>query len=258
MKQAFEISYRAPFGQSMHVCLKYIDVEQHERQADLLMHTEDGNLWTVETMGSVVSHTPVRSIVYHYQLEDDDGKPLRSEFAGVPRFYVVDPTKNYHFCDIWRDLPLQTFLYPPAKRKVTKMDTIPFFNESVLFRVSAPHVTDGQSVALLGSEPTLGAWSEKRYLLMRYVGNGDWMLSINAYALHFPFEFKYVVVDDKSHDIIAWEKGTNRKVNIKELKANEQLVIYGGLVRTKCRLACHDEWLGGDFEADHEIQELYI
>lgn len=258
MKLSFDIRYRAPFGQSMHVCLTYIDVDQHEREVDLLMRTEDGNLWTVETSGTVVNHSRVRSLLYYYQLEDDDQKPLRKEFVAVPRYYAVDSTKDYHFHDIWRDLPLQTFLYPRSHRKTTRLDAIPFFNESVVFRVSAPHVGDGQAVALLGSEPSLGAWSEQRYLKMHYVGNGDWMLSINAYALRLPFEYKYVVVDNNSHDIVAWEKGDNRRVDQKELQPNEQLVIYGGLVRTKCPLVYKDEWLDEAFETEYELQELYI
>lgn len=258
MKLRFEISYRAPFGQSMHVCLTYIDADRHQRDVDLLMHTADGDLWTLETTGTVVNRSPVRSIVYYYQLEDDEGKPLRKEFTGVPRLYAVDRTKDYHFCDIWRDLPLQLFLFAKPKRKTVRLDTIPYFIQSVVFRVSAAHVQDGCSVAVLGSEPSLGAWNEKRYLQMHYVGNGDWMLSINADALRFPFEFKYVVVDNRNHDVLEWEHGDNRKVNIRELQPDEQLMMYGGQVRTKCLLSYKDEWIGEKFEAEYEIQELYI
>ena len=93
---------------------------------------------------------------------------------------------------------------------------------------------------------------------MHYVGDGDWMLTINAYAMVFPFEFKYVVVDKATHDIVEWESGDNRKADVIRLEDGEQLVIYGGNIRTKCKLVYHDELLGIDDITNHEIRELYI
>ena len=59
MKMSFQIEYRAPFGQSMHLCVTYYNAEMHRRVHDLLMHTDDGNTWEVETSSMVLSHFPV-------------------------------------------------------------------------------------------------------------------------------------------------------------------------------------------------------
>lgn len=259
MKLFFSIKYRAPFGQSMHVCICYIDKAGHKRENNLLMRTEDGSSWQVETAGIVFAHLPIRFISYVYQVEDDEGKVIRREWDAVPRLYSLDVSRKYIFKDIWRDLSLQHYIYSAVQlRDVQQVSSMPCFNRSVIFRVSAPQVQEGFSVAVLGSEPSLGVWNEMRYLPMIYIGDGDWMLTINAYAMVFPFEFKYVVVDDKTHNVVEWEVGDNRKAAVMRLEDGEQLVVYGGNIRTKCKLAYHDVILGNDKILEYEIRELYI
>lgn len=259
MKLNFSIRYQTPFGQSMHVWVNYIDKDGHARENNLLMHTDDGVTWTAETTGIVVTHVPIRYLTYRYQVEDDEGKVMRKEWDAVPRLYSLDVSRKYIFHDIWRDISLQHYIYPASRsREVQQVCSMPCFNRSVIFRVSAPQVGDGFSVAVLGSEPSLGVWNEMRYLPMRYIGDGDWMLTINAYAMVFPFEFKYVVVDDTTHDIVEWESGDNRKADVIRLEDGEQLVVYGGNIRTQCLLTYHDEMLGEESVLRHDIRELYI
>ncbi len=259
MKLNFNIRYQTPFGQSMHVSIRYIDMDGHTRENDLLMHTENGTTWHAETTGIVVAHVPIRYMVYAYQVEDDKGKVMRKEWSAVPRLISLDTSRKYIFQDIWRDISLQHYIYPvKQERKALHISSMPYFNRSVIFRVSAPQVRENCSVAVLGSEPSLGVWNERRYLPMRYIGDGDWMLTINAYAMLFPFEFKYVVVDNVTHDVVMWETGANRKTEVIRLEDDEQLVVYGGNLRTPCELAYHDELLDNYDIIRNELRELYI
>lgn len=258
MKMSFYIEYRAPFGQSLHICITYYNTEMHQRTHNLLMHTDDGNTWTVETNNMIFSHSPIAYVTYHYQVEDDHGKCLRKEWDGIPRFYAIDDSKNYIFQDQWRDLSLQYYLFRWTKRPLTILKSTPFFDRSVLFRVSAPHIKRDQRVALLGNEGSLGAWNVKHPLPMHYVGNGDWILSINAYALRLPLEYKYVVVSEETHDVVEWEKGENRHTKIPRLEFGDQLILHGGNLRTDCELVCHDDYFNKDNILTHEIRELYI
>lgn len=126
MKMSFQIEYRAPFGQSMHLCVTYYNAEMHRRVHDLLMHTDDGNTWEVETSSMVLSHFPIAYVEYHYQVEDDHGKCIRKEWSGVPRVYAIDDSKNYIFQDQWRDLSLQHYLFRWTKRPLAYLKTSPF------------------------------------------------------------------------------------------------------------------------------------
>ena len=258
MKLSFNIEYRAPFGLSLHVHIAYIGTDGHVRFSNLPMHTDDGVAWTLETSSVSFPHVGVIYIAYHYQVEDDNGKVLRKEWNGVPRIYAPDITKDFIFLDMWRDISMQHYIYHWLKRPAAVLKNIPYFDKSVIFRVSAPQVGRGFSVALLGGEATLGRWNVQRYLPMYYVGDGDWMLSINAYALELPLEYKYVVVDDSTHHLVEWESGYNRRIGSLKLEPSQQIVVHGGNVRTRCRLVCHDDFFNKDNVINHEIRELYI
>lgn len=261
MNLHFVISYRAPFGQSMHILVTYEDDQGRLRDSDILMHTDDGSQWEAETTGPTLREVNVRRLSYMYQLEDDEGKAIRQEWSAVPRLYAIDPTKTYNFLDIWRDLPLQRYIYPlRTDITPTPIGAIPVFGKSVIFRVSAPQVEKGQSLAVLGSEPVLGQWKETRFLPMSYIGDGDWMLSINAVALQLPFEYKYVIVDDAKGEMVEWESGDNRLVKLhRRMRDGDQVVDYGGQLRCQCPLRFHSELSGEDSNyLRHEIRELYI
>ena len=114
MKLKFTIQYATQWGESLHVDLYYISQDGTRRHSNLLMQTQDGQSWTVETAAVESRQHPVNSIVYSYQVEDADGRVLRREWSQVPRLYCFDPSKNFVFNDQWRDFPLCAHLYSHA------------------------------------------------------------------------------------------------------------------------------------------------
>ena len=234
MKLKFSINYMAEWGQQLCVSLTYVSHDGTHRHQHLPMQTEDGQLWKVETSAVESRQHPIDSISYHYQLENQEGKVLRKEWTLVGRCYHFDTTKSYYFQDQWKDRPLNSHLYSAACQitagfkssgKVSPL-RLPLYRNTVLFRVSAPQLKEGQSLALIGSHPALGAWSSARYLPMEYIGQGEWLLSVNIDAIQMPIEFKYVVIDNQSHELLSWEEGDNRVVNT-QVKDGEVLVEYG-------------------------------
>jgi hypothetical protein len=49
MKLRFSIHYNTAWGESLHVTLALHSSDGTVRRQNLLMHTEDGELWTLET-----------------------------------------------------------------------------------------------------------------------------------------------------------------------------------------------------------------
>lgn len=240
MKQRFSIQYATQWGESMHVVLVYKSQDGTERTQDLPMSTQDGLLWTLETAAIESRQRRVHTVSYHYQVEDGDGNVLRREWSLVARTYYFDASKCYVFCDQWRDLPLCAHLYTnaylttqlAAHDEQVEARRVPLYRKTALFRVSAPQLGSGQALALLGSHPMLGSWSPARYLKMEYIGEGDWLLAVNMDAVSLPLEYKYVVVDKQTHELVAWEEGDNRLL-ADEIADGEVRVLYGGLLRLK-------------------------
>jgi len=236
----FTIQYATQWGESLHVVLLSGSTDGTLRTTNLPMTTQDGQWWTAETAVVVSRQHPVSRLTYHYQVEDGDGRVLRREWRLVRRVYHFDSSKSYIFADQWRDSPLNSHLYSSAYLTTQHMElgeevraeAVPLYRKTVLFRVSAPQLKKGQALALVGSHPALGSWSEARYLRMGYIGRGDWLLSVNVDAIPMPLEYKYVVVDEQTHSLVAWEEGDNRVVD-SDIADGQVLVCYGENLRLR-------------------------
>ena len=247
MKLRFTIQYGTQWGENLYVAITYQSADGTVKVRRLPMTTDDGWHWELETSAVESRQHPVSSISYYYYVADADGIELRREWTGVPRTYYFDATKNYILPDLWRDVPLQYHLYSQAYLTTTGLSSgdslqvqrVPLYRKTVIFRVSAPQLKKGQSVAILGSHPALGSWNPARYLLMEPLGCAEWQLSVNVDAILLPLEFKYVIVDDETHALVAWEEGDNR--SLEGMLPPEQtaipdgsvLVVYGEGLRVK-------------------------
>ena len=221
MKLKFSIEYGTAWGESLHVMMEYRSLDGTVRQHDLLMQTEDGEQWTLETAALESRQHPLSEICYCYEVHDAEDRLLRREWDMVPRRYFFDSSKDYVFRDQWRDIPLCFHLYTNAYAAMTHRTVgeqvealrLPLFRRTVIFRVSAPQLQPGQAVAICGSHPAIGSWNTSRYLRMEYAGQHEWLLSVDALSMLFPIEYKYVIVDDKTHSFVQWEEGENRIIN---------------------------------------------
>ena len=83
---------------------------------------------------------------------------------------------------------------------------------------------------MIGDHPALGCWNTARYLKMTYVGCYDWLLSVDADAIPFPLEYKYVVVDDNTHGLLAWEEGDNRVIDESFLLGSNSVGFFSAAI----------------------------
>ena len=240
MKQKFSIHYRTEWGQQLAVDIVYRSQDGSTRSVHLPMLTADGDFWTAETSVVESRRSPIVSFTYIYKVEDNDGHELRREWNIVDRVYAFDASKSYCFDDQWRDLPLPAHLYTSAYAVTCGMVSdekveplrLPLFRKTILFRVSAPQLLPAQRVAIIGSHPVLGSWSPIHYLPMEYAGQHEWLLTINADALQMPFDYKYVVIDTNTHQLLKWEEGDNRMAD-STIADGEVHVLYGSPLRLK-------------------------
>lgn len=251
MKLKFTIQYGTQWGENLSVVITYKSLDGTEKTSRQLMTTTDGWQWDLEASVLESRQHPIASFTYYYQVEDADGCVLRREWTLIPRTYYFDSSKNYELADQWREVPLQYHLYSDAYRTTAHLPInnevepkrVPLYRKTILFRVSAPQLLQGQSVAVLGNHPALGSWNTARYLRMEPIGCCEWLLSVNVDVIMLPIEYKYVVVDDKTHSLLAWEEGDNRVINGQASEASPDaqlsegtvLVAYGEALRIKER-----------------------
>lgn len=245
MKLRFTIHYRTEWGQQLVACVKYSAADGTEKRVQLPMTTQDGDHWSVETVAIESRRSPIESFTYYYIVADAEGRELRREWMGMSRQYAFDSTRTFIFNDQWHDIPLNSHLYSAAYKVTDGMwkndeDTgitagstsmkLPLFRKTLLFRVSAPQLTKNQAVAVVGSHPALGSWNPARYMPMEHSDADNWTATLNVDWIVMPLEFKYVVIDKTTHELLAWEGGDNRSVS-DELSDGEVMVLFGEQLR---------------------------
>lgn len=241
MKLSFSLLYKTMWGQSLHILLSYHGTDGHKMDYDMLMQTEDGELWSLETSVMESRQYPIQAIQYYYWVEDGDGNVLRKEWTLIPRLYGFDSTKDYLFRDQWYEIPLQAYLYTNAYATYSgfklhdqvKVPNLSLFRKTILFRVSAPQLRKNEAVAICGNHPALGDWNPSLLQKMTYVGNFEWMLSVNAEGITFPLEYKFVVIDNETNHLKIWEEGENRITREEKLNDGQVLVLYGEELRIR-------------------------
>lgn len=242
----FSIDYNTVWGEELHVVVTYIGRNGSRRSFDIPMKTEDGVHWTLDTVTIQARNHPIAYFQYIYKVEDGKGNVIRTEWCEVPRLYCLDTTKDYVMPDTWRDYPLQSHLmtkaylatlFLPLEQSLVPIQ-VPLFRRTLLFKVLAPQLKKGQSVAVCGSHPALGNWNATHYLKMQCEGRQEWMLAVNVDGMmQLPLEYKFVVVDDNTHSVVQWEEGNNRTTGDFNVEEGQVLVLDGGILRV-----CESMW----------------
>ena len=100
------------------------------------------------------------------------------------------------------------------------------FGNTLIFTVHAPQLKENQILGLLGNSSSLGSWDVHRVLRMQKIGVDFWFLILNSSALQFPFEYKYVVLNEKTGELCYWEGGDNRSSGQLSIADDEVVVLY--------------------------------
>lgn len=228
-----ELNYRTQWGESVYVELVLQkSVGQSIRHIEMTTH--DGYRWTLDIP---VSERDVTGFAYVYVIMQD-GMVRRREWNVVPRQFSVRSGVSYIMKDFWRDIPADVHLYSTAYTNVVSHfgpanPQFVYYDKTLVFRVQAPQLRAGQALALVGSQPPLGAWSQERLLPMQRAGVNEWVLSVDAAGLYLPFEYKYVVIDEARGTLVRWEEGPNRCCPSQVIDSRTVLVLFDTALRTE-------------------------
>ncbi len=240
MKLQFSVNYRTAWGEAVKVELTLTNRKGKRTWRLCPLDTQDGHTWSGEV---VLTEKDTVSFVYRYAVYCGD-EAVRKEWNAVPRAFEADDTRCYVLTDSWRDVPRMSHLYSSAfTRCVAPHEAgtarLPYFKQTLMLRVQAPQLKAGQTLAVLGNRPALGDWNPRFALRMQEVGLYEWGISLSATGLAFPVEYKYVVLDAATGDLVAWEEGENRSTSYRGVENNQVQVITDDALRLPC-----EKWKG--------------
>ena len=165
------------------------------------------NIWQKELTGRNLRDGDA----YSFEVERG-GKIVRREWR-AHRYEAPAGGTSLVIRDRWNDRPANSTFYAAAFSDVIfrRPDGVSFRNPrptaawkgNVAFRVAAPEVRTGESVALAGSGP-LGDWKE--FHLLDDGAFPYWRIALDVKE---PFEYKFVIVDTATKEPVLWEEGPN-------------------------------------------------
>ena len=219
MTLSFSINYQTQWGQ--HIAVLYAadaDIQTASPlQLDLECHGSAE--WAAQLTLSDIH----KYISYCYVVMDEQGNIIRRESQA----HILEcQPGNIILRDLWQDKDRSLFgskvfsqvLF--AHRKPTAATKA---TGNITLKVSVPRLERHQGVAIMGNIPALGAWDKKKMLPMSNqpltsnlspltsAYNAEWTATFHA-KLGTVVEYKYVIYDLNSGDIVDMEWGENRKI----------------------------------------------
>lgn len=232
MKFHFSVEYHTVWGQQIGVDITRRVTNGKRVVEHIMLDTQDGLIWNGEVY---YNNNDTLSFSYQYILYEN-GIVTRREWNIVPRSYNASSNHVFIFCDSWREIPLCNHLYSSAythciSNVPPKEPFFAYFEKTFVFRIQAPQLRSGQTLALVGSLPQLGSWEPRCALRMLRAGINEWSISISADGISTPFEYKYVILDESTGSLIAWEEGDNRHAPNYAIESNRIIVLSDNMLQ---------------------------
>ena len=223
MVLSFEINIKIAYGQALFVCSSLAELGANDRSIAIPMTCVGDNRWIVEvTVGDNVN-----SFSYSYFIKDQWNK-IYSEW-GTPRCVSSFGASFILLSDEWQADPAQKFLFTSAftesffaQQHFTPVDNL--LNNSILVNINCPMVAQGQSVAISGTSELFGSWDTKKCLPLTCYAEGQWQIVLPISELKNGSEFKFLIIENQTGNVVRWEEGNNRQLIANKIKARKKSI----------------------------------
>ena len=259
MKLIFNINYRTNWGESVYITGAHPALGGGDYAKALKMTLDGNEHWSAELSFDENS----LDFDYRYIVRHDDGS-LKEEWGHGNHFSANDSCGICRIYDRWQDQPFDKPLYSSAftecifRHKAPGEHVKPLESFTTLC-VAAPMVGQGRVLAICGQGDTLGNWDTRKALKMSDADFPVWKVNVPSKGLFADTEYKFLILDSATGDLVAWEGGQNRKIG-RTPAADEATVLSGmrfintlapwrgaGTAIPVFSLRSEDEFVVGDF-----------
>lgn len=210
MKIQFNIHYKTQWGKSFYLLL-HRSVGQSDQNSPerFQMHCNDKSEWKVE-----ITIDSSDSISYQYAILSSD-KSIEYEYGGVRNVQINSTKESVVIYDNWRasygDSPFVSAAFTDCFFKRTPVVTVTETHEgNVVLRINCPQMEPNRHFAVVGNQKILGNWNVAHKVRLDESQFPVWSIMLDASKITFPLEYKYLIVDTATDEVLAWGGGPNR------------------------------------------------
>jgi len=226
----FQINYRTHGDEKVYLTGSTPELGNGDKYQSIPMHFNGNGNWSY----SIESDQPSVSFQYGYIIRSN-GHILREEW-GTPRTFKANDTNEYYrLCDHWQPIPPNNPFFSSAftdclfaRRKGNNSKDQKAFRKSLTMKIFAPTVSPEYTLAILGNDPALGSWDPEKAIPLNSVAFPEWSICINIANCKTSYlEYKFVLIESGTKQLIAWEPGPNRHFNTEMIYLREAIIISG-------------------------------
>ena len=225
MKLILNINYRTNWGEALFVVGNTAALGNGDYdKAPKLSLTGDAD-WHIEL------EIPENKgeIDYRYFVRDENGV-VKNEWGHGDKL-SLDKTAKTVVYDRWQDQPFDKPYYSTAftscicRHELRNAPVAPH-SGMVSFCVAAPMLGSDMAMAIVGEGAALGDWKPENAVRMSDAEFPLWRVNIPAAGLKADTQYKFLIVNKNTGDLVAWEGGDNRTVGI-DPAADDATVLTG-------------------------------
>jgi len=211
MKISFQIHFKTQWGELLHLFIYKVVGNELIVADTIAMQCNQKAIWSVE----IDYNTAKNGIVYRYGLIKADASVL----------YETGQTRQVHFYntqlpvsirDNWRgpygDSPFNTAVFSENFFKRNEVKHKSNKKGNLLFQLHCPQMEKDRHFAITGNQDALGNWDLTKKVRLDETNFPNWTLLLNSEKINFPIEYKYLIVDTATDEVLAWGGGPNRVV----------------------------------------------
>lgn len=232
MMISIHIEYNARWGEQIYLCPNRKPDDGRALPDDALALNNDGRgHWFLKIDEARLCGSP-----YHYVLAKE-GKVIRTEWGEGHRLEL--PVKGtglqtLQLFDAWNENPAdqpffssaftQSIFGHPAVRAAADAPR-PGSPFSLTLQCEAATIRKGQVLAVCGNTAAFGDWNPQTAAIMDASRQPYWSLTVRLEAIQFPLLYKFVILDEVTRELIAWEPGCNRYFDPGTLQEGDAVLV---------------------------------
>ncbi|OHT06706.1 4-alpha-glucanotransferase family protein [Tritrichomonas foetus] len=231
----FRVQYKANYGQKLFVCGdneilgKWKPENAVQLEPVLNSDFSESDIWTTTVM--IPSSNKPISFMYKYIVftspknffwEPQHNHCFEIGACPSPSVFVINDVCQW--CDNLYEIYSRDPFVKVINRRQTSQQPLTFVPNNtpdtvfVNFTVRAPHVRPSQVLSIIGSTQEVGEWYADRSYQMNDSEFPVWKATISFKTSDFPIEYKYVLLDRASNDVI-YEQRYNRVITLCDLES---------------------------------------
>ena len=227
MNLIFNIDYHTNWGETIYITGDIPELGNGNKNNAVAMLPDGDSHWFLS-----IEISPAHG-EFHYSYDVRKGNEIIRNEWGTPRTLNIDPhTPGASIFDRWQDIPSNKPYHSSAFThcicRPSDLGTTPAVRPGMLMiSVDAPMIPQHATLAISGSCKSLGCWNPTDAPVMNHGNFPRWTIEIPIDDETPDIEFKFLLINKNDHDIIGWEKRSNRHIHIPHTEDNTSLIITG-------------------------------